>query len=124
MGRIEPTGAEVFVVVADYRVLTDRDTVEHLYDYVTRMVLGYLAIGIDPARSVIFAHSTAKDEIAHSRQAPVSGLMFSYPVRQAANILFREANLVPVGQGQLPHVELTRRFARNAVKVRYSLAFS
>ena len=38
--------------------------------------------------------------------------MFSYPVHQAADILFCHANVVPVGQDQLPHVELTRSIAR------------
>src|SRR5215471_38469 len=135
--RLQDLGAELFVLVADYQVLTDRDSAEHLGDYVTGMVLDYLAIGVSPARSVIFAHSavpalnqlilpflslvtvpelqrnpTVKDEIAHSRQASVSGLMFTYPAHQAADILFCKANLVPVGQDQLPHVELTRQIAR------------
>ena len=135
--RLQDLSAELFVLVADYQVLTDRDSAEHLGDYVTGMVLDYLAIGVSPARSVIFAHSavpslnqlllpflslvtvpelqrnpTVKDEIAHSRQASVSGLMFTYPAHQAADILFCKANLVPVGQDQLPHVELTRLIAR------------
>ena len=38
--------------------------------------------------------------------------MFTYPVHQAADILFCKANLVPVGQDQLPHLELTRTIAR------------
>jgi tryptophanyl-tRNA synthetase len=135
--RLQDLGAEVFVLVADYQVLTDRDTADHLDEYVTGLVLDYLAIGIDPARSVIFAHSavpalnqlllpflslvsvpelqrnpTVKDEITHSRQSSVSGLMLIYPVHQAADILFCKANLVPVGQDQLPHVEVTRLIAR------------
>jgi tryptophanyl-tRNA synthetase len=118
-------------------VLTDRDTAEHLDEYVTGLLLDYLATGIDPARTVIFAHSavpalnqlllpflslvsvpelsrnpTVKDEIAHSRQSAVSGLMLTYPVHQAADILFCQANLVPVGQDQLPHLEITRVIAR------------
>jgi tryptophanyl-tRNA synthetase len=55
---------------------------------------------------------TVKDDIAHSRQSAVSGLMLSYPVHQAADILFCKANLVPVGQDQLPHLEITRVIAR------------
>jgi len=135
--RLQDLGAEVFVLIADYQVLTDRDTAEHLDEYVTQMMLDYLAIGLDPARTVIFAHSavpglnqlllpflslvsvpelnrnpTVKDEIAHSRQASVSGLMLTYPVHQAADILFCKANLVPVGQDQLPHLEITRVVAR------------
>jgi tryptophanyl-tRNA synthetase len=135
--RLQDLGAEVFVLIADYQVLTDRDTAEHLDEHVTGLVLDYLAIGLDPARTVIFAHSavpglnqlllpflslvsvpelnrnpTVKDEIAHSRQASVSGLMLTYPVHQAADILFCKANLVPVGQDQLPHLEITRVIAR------------
>src|SRR5271155_5729942 len=135
--RLADLGAEVFVLIADYQVLTDRDTAERLDEHVTGLMLDYLAIGIDPARTVIFAHSavpalnqlllpflslvsvpelqrnpTVKDEIAHSRQAAVSGLMLTYPVHQAADILFCKANLVPVGQDQLPHLELTRVIAR------------
>ena len=135
--RLQDLGAEVFVLIADYQVLTDRDMAEHLDEYVTGLLLDYLAIGLDPARTVIFAHSavpalnqlllpflslvsvpelnrnpTVKDEIAHSRQAAVSGLMLTYPVHQAADILFCKANLVPVGQDQLPHLEITRLIAR------------
>jgi tryptophanyl-tRNA synthetase len=42
----------------------------------------------------------------------MSALMFTYPVHQAADILFCRANLVPVGSDQLPHIELTRTIAR------------
>ena len=135
--RLQDLGAEVYVVIADYQVLTDRDTADHLDQYVTGLLLDYLAIGLDPARTVVFAHSavpalnqlllpflslvsvpelnrnpTVKDDIAHSRQSSVSGLMLTYPVHQAADILFCKANLVPVGQDQLPHLELTRLIAR------------
>ena len=131
--RLQDLGAEVFVLIADYQVLTDRDLAEHLDEYVTGLLLDYLAIGLDPALTRIFAHSavpalnqlllpflslvsvpelnrnpTVKDEIAHSRQASVSGLMLTYPVHQAADILFCKANLVPVGQDQLPHLEIAR----------------
>jgi len=46
------------------------------------------------------------------RQASVSGLMLTYPVHPAADILFCKANLVPVGQDQLPHLEIARLIAR------------
>src|SRR5579863_7192435 len=55
--RLQDLGAEVFVLIADYQVLTDRDTAGHLDEYVTGFVLDYLAIGLDPARTRIFAHS-------------------------------------------------------------------
>jgi tryptophanyl-tRNA synthetase len=135
--RLQGLGAAMFVLIADYQVLTDRDVAERLGDRVEDLVLDYLAAGLDPDRATIFAHSavpalnqlllpflslvtvaelsrnpTVKDEIAHSRQASVSGLMFTYPAHQAADILFCKANLVPVGQDQLPHVEMTRVIAR------------
>jgi tryptophanyl-tRNA synthetase len=135
--RLQDLGVETYVIIADYQVLTDRDIADHLVDYVEDLVLDYLAIGVDPARSTIFTHSavpalnqlllpflslvsvpelernpTVKDEILNSRQSSVSGLMFTYPAHQAADILFCKANLVPVGQDQLPHVEITRTIAR------------
>jgi tryptophanyl-tRNA synthetase len=145
--RLQDEGAEVLVLIADFQVLTDRDAAEHLAEYVYGQVLDYLAIGIDPDRTVIFAHSavpavnqlllpflslvsvpelnrnpTVKDEIAHSRQSSVSGLMLTYPVHQAADILFCKADLVPVGQDQLPHVEITRVIARR-FNERYGTVF-
>ncbi|MEV5609052.1 tryptophan--tRNA ligase [Streptomyces sp. NPDC052225] len=135
--RLQDLGVETFVLIPDYQVLTDRDVAENLKEYVEELVLDYLAIGIDPQRSTVFTHSavpalnqlllpflslvsvaelnrnpTVKDEIAHSRQAAVSGLMLTYPVHQAADILSVQANLVPVGQDQLPHLEITRTVAR------------
>ena len=135
--RLQDLGVELFVIIADYQVLTDRDVADNLTGHVEELVLDYLAIGVDPARSTIFTHSavpalnqlmlpflslvsvaelnrnpTVKEEIAHSRQSAVSGLMFTYPVHQAADILFCKANLVPVGQDQLPHLEVTRTIAR------------
>jgi len=135
--RLQDAGVELFVLIADFQVLTDRDAAGATGEHVQSLVLDYLAIGVDPARSVIFAHSavpelnqlllpflslvtegelrrnpTVKDEIAHSRQASVSGLMLTYPVHQAADILAVKGNLVPVGQDQLPHVEVTRLVAR------------
>jgi tryptophanyl-tRNA synthetase len=160
--RLQDAGVELFVLVADYQVLTDRDAAGALGEHVLGLVTDYLATGIDPARATIFAHSavpelnqlllpflslvstselarnpTVKDEIAHSRQRSpggaggptdprgmsdgkdgisnmrsVNGLMFTYPVHQAADILFCKGNLVPVGQDQLPHLEVTRLVAR------------
>ncbi|AGZ46750.1 tryptophan--tRNA ligase [Actinoplanes friuliensis] len=135
--RLQQSGVDLFVIVADYQVLTDRDVAERLRETVDGLILDYLAAGLDPERATIFTHSavpalnqlvlpflslvsvpelqrnpTVKDEIVHSRQSSVSGLMFTYPVHQAADILFCKGNLVPVGQDQLPHVEVTRTVAR------------
>jgi tryptophanyl-tRNA synthetase len=135
--RLQDAGLDLLVLIADYQVLTDRTAPADLDRDVIGQVADYLAVGIDPGRATIFAHSqvealnqllvpflslvsvaevgrnpTVKDEMAAAGSAGVSALMFSYPVHQAADILFCHANVVPVGQDQLPHVELTRSVAR------------
>jgi tryptophanyl-tRNA synthetase len=134
--RLQGLGVELLVLIADYQAITDRDSPAHLPADVEGLVLDYLAAGIDPERAVIFTHSqiaelnqlvlpflslvsvselrrnpTVKDEIA-AGGGTTSALMFTYPVHQAADILFCHANLVPVGRDQLPHVELARTIAR------------
>ncbi len=134
--RLQNLGVEVIVLVADYQVLTDRPAGHELSATVRGLVADYLAAGIDPHRSTIFAHSavpalnelllpflslvsaaelrrnpTVKAE-TEATGAPPSGLMLTYPVHQAADILFCRANLVPVGLDQLPHLETTRLIAR------------
>ncbi|HEY2285802.1 MAG TPA: tryptophan--tRNA ligase [Streptosporangiaceae bacterium] len=135
--RLQDAGVELYVLIADYQAITDRTAPAGLPADVLGLVADYLAAGIDPARSVIFAHSqvaavhqllvpflslvsvaevgrnpTVKDEMAAAGQAGVTALMFSYPVHQAADILSVHANVVPVGQDQLPHLELARLIAR------------
>lgn len=134
--RLQNLGVEVIVLVADYQVLTDRRAGPDLTDTIRGQVADYLAAGIDPDRSLIFAHSavpqiaelmlsflalvtdaelhrnpTVKAEIEATGRPP-NGLLLTYPVHQAADILFCHANLVPVGLDQLPHLELTRLVAR------------
>ncbi|WP_045300690.1 tryptophan--tRNA ligase [Saccharothrix sp. ST-888] len=135
--ELQQLGVELFLVIPDYQALTDRDTADRPAELAEEIVLDYLAAGVDPEHATIFTHSavpalnqlllpflslvsvaelhrnpTVKDEIAHSRQSSVSGLMLTYPVHQAADILFCKANLVPVGQDQLPHLETARTIAR------------
>ncbi|GAA2741684.1 tryptophan--tRNA ligase [Terrabacter aerolatus] len=135
--RLQDKGVETFVVIADYQVITDRDSVGEMGTNVHGLVLDYLAAGIDPARTTIFTHSavpalnqlmlpflslvtdaelrrnpTVKDELALSDGRPLSGLLLTYPVHQAADILFCHSRIVPVGRDQLPHLELTRDIAR------------
>src|SRR5208283_3468609 len=132
-------GATVFILVADYQVLTDRDSAEAIPENVHEMVLDYLAVGLDPGngRTFFFSHShvpelnqlllpflslvttseldrnpTVKEEIQAAGLKQVNALMYTYPVHQAADILFCKGNVVPVGRDQLPHLELTRKIAR------------
>jgi tryptophanyl-tRNA synthetase len=135
--RLQDKGAETFIVIADYQVITDRDVVGDIGTNVHGLVLDYLAAGIDPARTTIFTHSavpalgqlmlpflslvtdaelrrnpTVKDELLLSGGRPLSGLLLTYPVHQAADILFCHSRVVPVGRDQLPHLEQTRAIAR------------
>jgi tryptophanyl-tRNA synthetase len=135
--RLQGLGVKLFILIADYQVITDRDVSREALQIVPEMLLDYLAIGVDPNVSSIFTHSsvpelnqlvlpflslvgvgeldrnpTVKDEIRLSDRPAVNGLMFTYPVHQAADILFMHANLVPVGKDQLPHLELARSIAR------------
>ena len=135
--RLQDLGVDVFVLIADYQTITDRDVLDKLQADVLGLVADYLAVGIDPDRATIFAHSqvqalnqlmipflslvsvaelkrnpTVKEEFAASGGSSMNALLFTYPVHQAADILFCRANVVPVGKDQLPHLELARLIAR------------
>lgn len=138
--RLQDLGVEVFLIVADYQVITDRADAGDLPATVHEVLLDYLAAGLDPERSTVFTHSavpalnqlllpflslvtvaelernpTVKAEAVAAAERGgrgMSGLLFTYPVHQAADILFCHGNLVPVGVDQLPHLEVTRTVAR------------
>ena len=134
--RLQDLGVNTNIIIADYQVITDRDTTEHIRDNVYNMVIDYLACGIDPEKTMIFTHSavpeenqlmlpflslvteaemernpTVKAEQAASGRA-LTGLLLTYPVHQACDILFCKGNIVPVGRDQLPHIEITSKIAR------------
>ena len=135
--RLQGLGVDMLVLVADYQTIIDRDSPASLPADVETLLADYLAVGIDDATATIFAHSqveqlnqlllpflslvsvaelsrnpTVKDEMAAAGLPSMSALMFTYPVHQAADILFCKATVVPVGKDQLPHLELTREIAR------------
>ena len=137
-GRVElqNKGCRTNVLIADYQVITDRDTTDQIQDNVYNMVMDYLACGIDPDKTMIYTHSavpaanqlmlpflslvseaellrnpTVKAEQEASGHE-LTGLLLTYPVHQACDILFCKGNVVPVGRDQLPHIELTRTIAR------------
>lgn len=134
--RLHQAGVDTWLVIADYQVIADRDGVGPIKERVRSLVTDYLAIGIDPEAATIFPHSavpalnqlllpflslvtdselrrnpTVKAELDATGGRPMSGLLLTYPVHQAADILFCKANLVPVGKDQLPHLEQTRVIA-------------
>ena len=133
---LQNAGVTTRIIIADYQVITDRDTTANIADNVHNMVIDYLACGIDPEKTIIFTHSavpalnqlmlpflslvteselmrnpTVKAEQDASGHA-LTGLLLTYPVHQACDILFCKGNVVPVGKDQLPHIEQTRQIAR------------
>lgn len=137
--RIQNLGVTTFIVIADYQVLTDHDTFEAIAENIKQLTIDYLAAGLDPAsgRTFIFPHShvpelnqlllpfltlvsmseldrnpTVKEEIQAAGLSRINAGMYTYPVHQAADILFCKGNVVPVGKDQLPHLEITRTIAR------------
>ena len=128
---------ECFFLVADLHVLTtDFAHPRQVRENSLGIVLDWLASGIDPRRSTLVLQSavpahaqletllgmlvtvsrlnrvpTYKEQVKELHLQPSLGLL-GYPVLQAADILAYRANAVPVGEDQLPHIELTREVAR------------
>jgi tryptophanyl-tRNA synthetase len=128
---------ECYFLVADLHVLTtDYAHPEKVRENTLGIVLDWLASGIDPARSTLVLQSavqahtqlstllgmlvtvsrlgrvpTYKEQVNELNLQPSLGLL-AYPVLQAADILIYKANTVPVGEDQMPHIEVTREIAR------------
>lgn len=128
---------ECFFLVADLHVLTtDYEHPERVNQNSIEIVLDWLASGIDPNRSTLVLQSavpghaqlstllgmlvtvarmervpTYKEQVRELHLQPSLGLL-NYPILQAADILIYKANAVPVGEDQLPHLELSREVAR------------
>ncbi len=128
-----------FHLVADWHVLTTSvEDTSRIWEDTIEMIIDWLAVGIDPEKSVIFVQShvkehaelfllfsmlvtvprlqrnpTVKEQIRELHlEERVSYGHLGYPVLQAADILIYHAHYVPVGEDQVPHVELTREIAR------------
>ena len=132
--QLQSQGNECFYFIANYHAMTSVHDGPSLREYSTEIARGYLAVGVDPEKSVFFLQSDVPEvcelswilscitpmgllKRCHSYKdkidqgiAPSHGL-FSYPVLQAADILIYNSNLVPVGQDQKQHVEVTRDIA-------------
>lgn len=129
---------ECFFLIADYHVLTTAaDRTREIGQSIHDLLLDYLGVGIDPGRSTIYLQSlvpevavlhllfsmlttvprlqrvpTLKEIMRdHKMETATLGLL-SYPVLQAADILMVRAEIVPVGQDQASHLEVTREVAR------------
>ena len=128
---------DCYFLIADYQVSDYADDMARVRESVWEVALDWLAVGLDPERSSFVIESlvpehaelalwlswfvplgrlqrnpTLKAEMRDFGRRSVSVAFFTYPVMQVANILLHRADLVPVGEDQLPHIELTREVAR------------
>lgn len=126
-----------FHLIADYHVLTTNLNTDEIYNNTIDMLIDWLSAGIDPEKSPMFRQSkikehtelflifsmlitkarlernpTLKDQV---RDLNIENLTYGhlgYPVLQAVDILLYKGDVVPVGEDQLPHIEITREIAR------------
>jgi tryptophanyl-tRNA synthetase len=131
------TDYDCYFLIADYQVSDYADDLARVREAVWEVALDWLAVGLDPERSSFVIESlipehaeltlwlgwflplgllqrnpTLKAEMEDFGRKSVPVAFFTYPVMQVANILMPRAHLVPVGEDQLPHIELTREVAR------------
>jgi tryptophanyl-tRNA synthetase len=128
---------ESYHLIADYHVLTTDLNTNNIYDNSIEMLIDWLAAGLDPVKAPMFRQSQIKE---HTELALIFGMLITvnrlernptlkdqvrdlhieniifghlgYPVLQSADILLYKGNAVPVGEDQVPHVEITREIAR------------
>lgn len=130
---------DCYFLIANIQAMTTRmDRPAEVHENVMEVMLDYLSVGIDPKKSTIFIQSeiaaiaeltvffsllvpyprlmrnpTIKDEIRDKGLGENYSMGFLlYPISQAADILAFRADIVPVGEDQIPHLELTREVAR------------
>ena len=133
---------ECFFLIANYQVADYVDDLDKINESILEVATDWLAVGLDPeishftVESLVPEHAelamwlswfvllgrlqrnpTLKNEIDALGNKPVSLAIFNYPILQVANILMPKAHLVPVGEDQLPHIEMTREIARKINKL-------
>lgn len=124
-------------LIADYHALTTNPDSSEIHKNSIEMLIDWLSAGIDPARSPVFRQSqikehtelhlifsmlvttarlernpAVKDQVRELHIENISYGHLGYPVLQAADILLYKGDLVPVGEDQVPHVEIAREIAR------------
>lgn len=124
-------------LIADYHALTTNPDSSGIYQNSIDMLIDWLAAGLDPAKSPMFRQSqikehtelhlifsmlitqarlernpAVKDQVRDLNIENISYGHLGYPVLQAADILLYKGEFVPVGEDQVPHVEITREIAR------------
>lgn len=126
-----------FHLIADYHALTTNLETGDLYQNSIDMVIDWLSAGIDPSKSPVFRQSrikehaelhllfsmlittsrlernpTLKDQVRDLNLDTMVYGHLGYPVLQAADILLYKGEVVPVGEDQVPHIEITREISR------------
>jgi len=128
---------ESYHLIADYHVLTTNLSTDDIYQNSIDMVIDWLAAGLDPNKSPMFRQSKIKEHAElflifsmlittarlernptlkeQVRDLNIENVVYGhlgYPVLQSADILLYKGEAVPVGEDQVPHVEITREIAR------------
>ncbi len=128
----------IVIFVADLHATTDREPSE-VTKHINEVVADYIALGVDPDKAIIYKQSDIAGEVAtlslflarhttvaellriptlkeklkgERRPETANALLFFYPIMMAADILVQRARFVPVGEDQLPHIEITRKLAK------------
>ncbi|HWP82668.1 MAG TPA: tryptophan--tRNA ligase [Bacteroidota bacterium] len=124
-------------LIADYHALTTNPDTLGIEENSLEMLIDWLAAGIDPKKSPVFRQSqikehaelflifsmlvttarlernpTLKEQVRDLEMETIAYGHLGYPVLQAADILLYKGEVVPVGEDQLPHIEITREIAR------------
>jgi tryptophanyl-tRNA synthetase len=129
---------DCFFLIADYQALGDHlDNIDGIRNSTVNVALDWLAVGLDPEKSTFVVQSYVPEHAelamflsmltplgmlernptlkAEREQVQTKGLsvgFYTYPVSQVADILLPKAHLVPVGEDQLPHIEMAREIVR------------
>ena len=129
---------ECFFLIADYQALGDNfDDIDKITDSVKQVTIDWLSVGLDPSKSNFVIQSyvpehaeltmllsfvtplgmlernpTLKGELDQLSIEKRTVGFFNYPMSQVADILLPRADLVPVGEDQAPHIEMTREVVR------------
>ena len=128
----------IFSIVDWHALMGEYEQAQDIQNYILEMAIDWIACGVDPKKSIIFVQSqvpehlelqmmfscitplgwlernpTYKDQLREikTRDLQTHGFL-GYPVLQAADILLYKAQYVPIGEDQLPHLELTRELSR------------
>lgn len=128
---------ESYHLIADYHVLTTDLKTNDIYNDTIDMLIDWLSAGLDPVKSPMFRQSQIKEHTElnlifsmlitvnrlernptvkeQARALHIDQIIYGhlgYPVLQAADILLYKGDAVPVGEDQVPHIEITREIAR------------